>query len=130
MVVPGDIVHIFAPIAGKKKYHVCVCGLNENGVAQFLFFNSGGGYQADFVLPGDVLDCLPVSPTGKSIISCSIVVRYTANQLKQFDVKVIGKLPNDIGVELIEFLKKNPALNGSEKRAVVNGLMTTFSSAE
>jgi hypothetical protein len=28
----GDIVEVFAPTAGKKKYHLCVCEIDENGI--------------------------------------------------------------------------------------------------
>ena len=33
----GDVVEVFAPTAGKKKYHLCVCCANDAGVTQFFF---------------------------------------------------------------------------------------------
>jgi len=92
----GDIVVMYAPTAGKKKYHLCVCEVNEHGVEFFLFINSGSGYAADFVVNDGSIDCLPESPTGNTVVSCSVVIRANQKQLAVYRAKKIGTLSKKI----------------------------------
>ena len=118
----GDLVRIFAPAAGKKKYHLCVCCADKDGVEKFLFINSAKGYKGDFVLDDGAIDCLPPGPTGFTVISCSMVIRYTLKQLNLFRAEKIGEFPRELLSELIEFVEKNKALSGSDRKIVLVGL--------
>lgn len=123
----GDIAMIYSPLAGKKKYHLCVCCANEHGVERFLFINSGAGYQADFVLNDADIGCLPESPTGKSVISCSMVVRFTQEQLKSYGAKKLGDLDWAILGALAVFLEQSPALSREERQPIVRSIQTFLS---
>ncbi|MCB1528245.1 MAG: hypothetical protein KDJ45_11140 [Hyphomicrobiaceae bacterium] len=106
----GDIVQIYAPTAGKNKYHLCVCCANVDGVEKFLFINSGSGYKADFVVKDGEIDGLPKSPTGDSIISCSIVVRHNQQQLKLYKAKKLSVIKTTTAKKLILFISESNAL--------------------
>ena len=122
MFAVGDIVRMLALTAGKKKYHLCVCSADENGVLSFLFINSGSGYDGDFLLEGDPIECIPYSPTGESVISCSLIVRCREDRLKLFKAEKLGQLDIGTAAELLEFIKTTPVLSGAERRLLQNGL--------
>ena len=63
--IPGDIVHFYSGQAGKKKYHLCVLEVSEEGAAAFMYINSKDGYAADFVVTNKDIPCIPPSKTGK-----------------------------------------------------------------
>lgn len=118
----GDVVEIFAPTAGKKKYHLCVCCANDAGVVQFFFINSGDGYEADFVLADGQIGDLPESPTGKSVISCSIIVRYTPNQMTLYKAKKIGTIEAGIASDLADFISTSRALPKKDRAGIATAL--------
>jgi hypothetical protein len=126
----GDIVQIYAPTAGKKKYHLCVCCANEDGIEKFLFINSGDGYEADFVVRDQDIDCLPQSPTGKSVISCSLVVRYTQRQLQLYKALRLGELDAAILTELNDFIAQSPALSKETREEVVTSIQAALDAKE
>ena len=114
----GDIAQVFSPVAGKKKYHLCVCCANEHGVERFLFINSGDGYEGDIVVDDKAIGCLPESPTGQSVISCSIVVRYTDDQLKKYNAKKLGELRLDILEKVAKTVSATKALSKEERNPI------------
>lgn len=118
----GEIVEIFAPTAGKKKYHLCVCSANEHGVQGFLFINSGQGYDADFVLDDAQISCLPLSPTGNSVISCSLIVKYTSHQLGVYRARKLGSLDRSIALLLATFIETTRALPKSDRETLAANL--------
>ena len=122
MYVVGDIVTIFSPVAGYPKYHLCVCAVDHHGVTHFLYINSHDGWEADFKIEGDAIDCLPKSRTGKSVISCNTIARYNEKQLVLFQAKKIGELPTSLLDSLISHVMANKALNRREKQVVLEGL--------
>ena len=78
----GDIVKIFAPIAGYDKYHFCVA-IPENGNAgSFLFLNSDPNFKDCLSVDCAKIPFLPVSETGKTAISFSIMMRYNDDKLR------------------------------------------------
>jgi hypothetical protein len=115
----GEIVEIYAPTAGKKKYHLCICGVNDHNVVQFLFINSHDGYEADLILMDGEIKCLPKSPTGMSVISCNIVIRYTTEQLKLYNARPLGVLNKAIANRLLEHINSSKALGRSDKQLVI-----------
>lgn len=118
----GDIVQIYAPTAGKDKYHLCVCCANEDGVEKFLFINSGGGYDADFVMKDGEIDGLPESPTGDSVISCSMVVRHNQQQLKLYKAKKLAVIKTATAKKLISFISQSNALPSKQREEIESSL--------
>ena len=118
----GDIVEIFSPIASKKKYHLCVCGLSEVGIRQFFFLNSGDGYEAEFILEDGAIEGLPISPTGKTVISCSLIVKYNQRQLSLYKARKLSTLDKTIAADLRDFVAKSPALTRKETTRVTEAL--------
>jgi hypothetical protein len=114
----GDIVEMFAPTASKTKYHLCVCGMDENRVASFFFINSGTGYAADFVLQDGQISGLPKSPTGLSVISCSIVIRQNERQMKLYKARKIGRLSKKLSSKLSQFVNETPALPKKQREHI------------
>lgn len=122
--VPGDIVQIYAPVAGKPKYHLCVCAWAEGSTAQFLYINSNQGYEADYILDCAKVPCIPPSSTGDTVISCNIVARYTDHQLNIYRAQKIGTLDIAVVRDLVAFVEVTPALTRGEKRLIIANLKT------
>ena len=118
----GEIVQIFSPIASKKKFHVCVCCANEHGVERFLFINSGTGYEADVVVDEKQIPCLPESPTGQSVIRCSMIVRYSETQLKKFGARKLGDMDIEVLKLVIDKVRVTRALSKEERSPIVESL--------
>ena len=127
MFVVGEIVQIYAPSAGKTKYHLCVCLANAAGVTRFLFMNSGSGYEGDFILKDAEVPCLPPSPTGESVISCSMVVRYSEKQLALYKAQSLGMLDDALLFQLKEFLRASTVLSKEERGPIVASLFDALS---
>jgi hypothetical protein len=119
---PGDIVRFYSNIAGKEKFHICIQGPSKNYAATFLFVNSRAGFKADLVFRDGEIPGLPVSSTGKTIISCSILLRIPVRQLEQHNIKVTGKLPSAVARKLANFIKTVPTLSDSDKEIIVDAL--------
>ena len=79
MFKPADVVRFHSIVANKKKYHLC---LNLNG--KFLLINSPKSkiFRGDFVVSCSEIDCLPPTESGKSVISCSLLISMTDAELK------------------------------------------------
>lgn len=122
MFAVGDVIEMFSPQAGKTKYHLCVCEIEEGGVAKFFFLNSGSGYEGDFIVRDTEIPCLPPSPTGESVISCSILLRFNEKQLKLWNARKLGELDGGIVARLISFLAVNRALSREDKTTAIANL--------
>lgn len=122
MFEPGDIVAAYSKIAGKRKYHLCVCGENEHEVIWFLFLSSRRGYGGDLVLSNDQVPCIPPNATGQTVIGCSQVIRMRVDELPALEAQRIGELELETAQALLEFVRQVPTLTGKEKRAIVAGL--------
>jgi hypothetical protein len=119
---PGDIVEIFAPIAGYRKYHLCLI-LNTSGTAhEFLFLNSDPGFRDCFVVDDREVPCLPPSPTGKTAFSFSMVPRYTAAQLSRYRATVLGHIDRDVAERLRAFAPTVRSLPAPQLAAVISAL--------
>jgi hypothetical protein len=119
---PGDIVAIYAPTAGKPKYHLCIIDESADGTAKFFFVNSRKGFEGDFVLKNGDVPCIPANGTGDTAISCSSIVRQTSRQLSLYKAAKIGRLDKKHIRSLIHFLKQNRALAPKDKKVAVEGL--------
>ena len=118
----GDIVQIFGTTAGHKKYHLCVCEIDEHGVSKFLFLNSHEGWEGDFVLSDKEIPCLPESKTGKSVVCCNVIVKYNAKQLKVLMAKKLGSIDKKIVVRLLVHLPTCRTLPRTERQLIINNL--------
>lgn len=114
----GDIIRIFAPTAGKKKYHLCVCVGVDGSASQFLFLNSTPGFADEFVVECERVPCLPKSTTGKTVFSLSLIVRYNDQKLELFQAKKMGELEAGLAKELLAYLPSVDALTNPEKAVV------------
>ncbi len=72
----GDIVAIYAPIAGYIKYHLCI-GSREGAAMQLLFLNSNPDHMGNYVVPCERVPRLEPSETGKTAFSFTTIPRYT-----------------------------------------------------
>ena len=118
----GDIVKIFAPVAGYEKYHFCVC-IPENGNAGcFLFLNSDPTYKDCLAVDCNRIPCLPVSKTGKTAISFSLLMRYNEEKLRLYSAQVIGDMPKDVLAEMIEFTNTVTSLPSNDRATLLGTL--------
>lgn len=118
----GDIVKFYSVVAGYPKYHLCVLACLDDQAGIFLFINSDGGFAGDFVIDDDELPCLPESPTGKSVISCSQPVRATSRQLALYNAEKLGELLPVVARKLEKFVQGVQTLTRLEKRIVLEAL--------
>lgn len=122
----GDVVWFNSPIAGKGKYHVCL-GKDSKGIRfAFLHVNSDAGYQSDLILQDGQIPGLPVSRTGQSVVSFSLVVRMGEEKLKLFKAKKVSQIDGSVAGELVAFARATPVLNAEEKRLVEAALSSLF----
>ncbi len=122
MFSPGDVVEMFSPVAGKKKYHLCLCISEGTGVHNFLFLNSNSGFKGDYILDDGIVPGLPESPTGETIVSFSQVVRMNLNRLTMYKAKRLNCISADLAGELLHFARTTPALSDIDKKLVVRAL--------
>jgi hypothetical protein len=128
MFAVGDIVEIFAPQAGHKKYHLCIC-VGTGAALQFLYLNSDPTFDGTFVVDCSKVSCLPASSTGKTAFSFAILPRYNEKQLKLFKAKRLGEIEKGLAGELLEFAKTVKTLNSADRKIVITGL-TEITSVE
>ena len=62
---------------------------------------------------------IPPSPTGKTVISCSQLVRVTERQLQLFGSTKVGVLPSTVAAKLGSFAASASTLTNSERKFVV-----------
>lgn len=119
MFSPGDVIEFWNDVAGKTKYHLCV---HQDGL--FLFLNSPKAkpYPGDFQIPSIEIGCLPATPEGYSIVSCTHLTKRRAAELKKLKAKKLGKIDSKVLLRLIAFVEKTPVLSQEDKDAIVDGL--------
>jgi hypothetical protein len=123
----GDIVRFYSPTAGKQKFHLCLGQRGEFPVFAFLHLNSGTGYRGDLTLDDGLVPGLPPSPTGKTVISFSIVVQMNKEQLAKFDAQKTGAIDSHLAGDLAGFAKTLTVLSHSDRAFVVAALESLFS---
>lgn len=122
----GDVVRFHSTIAGKEKFHLCL-GRTEHGpVFAFLFLNSGSGYKGDCILDDGQIPGVPKSPTGKSVVSFSLLVRVREEKLPAFGATKTGKIDANLAGELAAFAKGVKSLTRQEQVFVVSALESLF----
>lgn len=119
MFSPGDVIGFDSDIAGKHKYHLCI---HQDGL--FLFINSPKpkSYPGDFNIPSNEISCLPATPEGYSIVSCTHLIRQTDAALKKLKAKKYGSVDSKVLIRMIAFIEKTPVLTDEDKDAIIEGL--------
>lgn len=118
----GDIVKIFAPVAGYKKYHFCICLPSDAHSSRFLYLNSDPSFKDCLSISCDRIPMIPASETGVTAISFSVLARYSAAKLELYGAEVIGEMPSDVIDEMIEFVATVRSLPRADKAAVTEAL--------
>jgi hypothetical protein len=121
MFAVGDVVEIYAPQAGHKKYHVCIC-VNDGAAHQFLYLNSDPTFEGTIAVDCARIPCLPVSETGKSVVTFAYLPRYNDRQLKLYKAKRLGVLDVSVAKEILEFVATVKTLNTADRTLVSAGL--------
>lgn len=119
MFSPGDVIGFHSDTAGKHKYHLCI---HQDGL--FLFINSPKqkSFPGDFEIQSVEIACLPATPEGHSIISCTHLIKQTDAELKKLKAKKYGSVDNKALIRLIAFVEKTPVLSDEDKDAIIEGL--------
>ena len=115
---PGDILALDSPVAGHKKYHLCL-GENEHGVIICLFFNSEAGF-----LDNQPFDCarfpmLPASGTGLTVAAYSLLPKYNPRQLSIFKAVKLGEIDKTVAAEMLAFASGIKSLSRPDKAYVL-----------
>jgi len=118
----GDIVRIYAPMAGHTKYHLCISVGSNGGTSQFLFLNSNPEYESSFPVPCARVPCIQPSDTGVTVFSFSILPRYTYDQLRFYNAAKLGRLTKELAIELLEFAATVQTFTRPEKKMVLDAL--------
>lgn len=119
MFKPGDVVAFYNEVAGKRKYHLCI---SLNGC--FLFLNS----PKLKMYPGDVeFDCaefpfLPATQTGKSIVSCNTVLKFSNADLYAMKAQAVGAVKPALLRLLVAVIEESEILSDEEREAALDGL--------
>jgi len=122
MLAVGDIVEIYAPVAGYKKYHLCICVGTSGAATQFLYLNSDPTYSGQYVIDCSRVPCIPPSDTNKTCFSFTAIPRYTDRQLGLYKAKRLGTLDPALAAELHAFAQLVTTLTRAEKKLVLDAL--------
>ncbi|MCA0961036.1 hypothetical protein [Salipiger bermudensis] len=122
----GDIIRLYSTIAGKEKFHICLGRTENETVFAFLFLNSGSGYKGDCVLDDGEIPGLPKSPTGKSVVSFSQIIRIKEEKLGVLGATKTGTIDAHLAGELAAFAKEVRSLTRQEQAFVVSALESLF----
>jgi hypothetical protein len=118
----GDILSIFCPMTGYDKYHVCVYVGMDGDAHKFLFLNSDPNYSDTLAVPCEEIPCLPVSETGVSVFSFSMLPRYTDHQLVLYKAKTLGRLNKVVAQKAKGAAEKSKAFTRQERMLVIAAL--------
>ena len=123
----GDVVKIYAPVAGYNKYHFCVCIPENETAGKFLYLNSDPEYRDTLSIDCSRIPFLPPSRTGKTAVSFTSVARYNTERLELFQAEVLGEMPDDIIHEMFTFAQSVRSLTRSDKQLVIEVLEALLS---
>ena len=117
----GEIIFVLAPNVGYRKYHICL-GHNDSGVSLFLYLNSDNGFAGDAVFDCARFPTIPPSQTGESVVSFSMMPRFSSQQLALYGATVHGTVSKDVAAELVEHCRHIKTLTKSEKQFALAAL--------
>jgi hypothetical protein len=79
-------------------------------------------FSGDFPVACSTMPFLTPTETGKSIISCSTLIRMTDAELKHLKAQRLGSISFDILRDLIRFVEETPVLSPADKDAILDEL--------
>lgn len=116
---PGSIVRIFAPIAGKEKYHLCLSLPGDDGsAARLLFLNSEAKFSDHYVVENARVPCIPPSRTGNSCFCFTMIVRINSLRLESMQPVEMGMIDLDLALDLRRFCDTVRSLAPSDLKLV------------
>ena len=117
--VAGDVIDFYSSVAVKHKFHLC---LGFGGT--FLFINTPKPKQflGDLIVDCAEIPCLRPTPSGKSVISCSMVIRMTRAELAHCKAKKLGVVSPQLLRRLLKFVEASPVLSPEDKEAILDGI--------
>ncbi|RWD35581.1 hypothetical protein [Mesorhizobium sp.] len=117
---PGDIVLFESGVAGKMKFHLCICVEAGHGLHSFIFLNSeGAGFRDQFVIDCSRIPEVGESRTGQTIFDCPTVHRKSSAKLAGVRSKFICILPKDVAAEFLPFARKITSMVAADKAALI-----------
>ncbi|WP_461381807.1 hypothetical protein [Devosia indica] len=120
---PGSIVRIFAPVAGKEKYQLCLSLPAPDGAAaRFLFLNSEAKFKDHYVVDNSRVPCLPPSRTGETCFCFTSIIRMSDQQLQVMRPTSMGEIDLQLAVDLRAFADTVRALAPADMKLVKEAL--------
>ncbi|MDQ3247116.1 MAG: hypothetical protein M3Q52_09570 [Pseudomonadota bacterium] len=117
----GEIIFVMAPSVGYRKYHICL-GANEHGTFLFLFLNSDNGYANDCIFPCSDFPSLAPSSTRQSVVSFSMLPRFTTAQLDLHNAQSFGMIGKPVAQALRTHLESVKSLPRPDKKFAMAAL--------
>jgi hypothetical protein len=119
MFKPGDVVRFYNVSAQKKKFHLC---LSLRG--KFLYINSpkSRSFRGDFIVSCDEFPFLTPTESGMSVISCSMILTMSDQELQHLDATKLGSVKQALLEKLIRFVEASPVLSPDDKDAILDEL--------
>lgn len=119
MFEPGDVVKFYSEAAGYKKYHLC---LSLDACYFFMNAPRAKTFPGDLIISCDDVPFLPKTESGDSIISCSVLLKFTEGELAAYGAKKVGKVGSDVLMRVLEFVENGTVLSEEDKEIVLSGL--------
>lgn len=115
----GDVVRFRSADAGYAKYHLCVS--NEG---HFIYLNSprAKSFLGDFEIGASEITGVPPTPSGKSIISCTKVLWFSANDLRDMRAAQVGRVTRSVLKRLLFFVEDLATLPPETRDPILDGL--------
>jgi hypothetical protein len=115
---PGEVYRLRSGIANKPKFHLCV---SVGGC--FLFLNSPKpkSFVGDLEVDCAELPFLPATPSGKSVVSCSLPVLIREGELRT-KAELLGEAPRSLLLRIFEFVEDADYLSEEDRELILSGL--------
>lgn len=99
----------------KPKYHVCVC----RAPPIYFLINSQPHWADSFTLQHQDF---PQLPNPKSYIACGVPLYINDMQFKRRQHRIVGALPQQVLLDLMDHVNAAEALNEQQKELIVDAL--------
>lgn len=116
MIESGDIIKFYSKVAGKHKFHLCLCVGDDDGVYKFLMINSEDGFKSDVVFKDGEIPGLPESRTGLSVVSLSAIARVKVKKMDLWQPTFVAKMPKSILIRIRNEVAGMASLTRPEKQ--------------
>jgi hypothetical protein len=113
----GDVIAFWSDEAGKRKYHLCI---SLDGHYVFLNSPKVTAYPGDYLVPCSDIPGVPATPSGMSVISCTLVMKKSDDDLKACQAKRLGVVKKTLLSDLAKFVMASQVLTEDEKEAFLH----------